>query len=519
MPVDPGAEPIPAFEALYDDAPCGLLVTRTDGTILRVNRSFCACLGRTAEELVGRVRLQALFTMGGRIFHQTHWQPLLAMQGSIAEVKFELLHRDGGKVPMMLNVVRRQHGGGTFDEISAVVAEARNQYERELVAQRERADALARKEKALRIALHATQERLNQALHAGALYVWGFDVASQEFHFDDGVSALLGFASVRAVGIAEVRQALHRDDLAGFEQALERALRHANLQRQWSCRLEGRDGVQRWVRFSGHGFFDETGELSQFVGVLQDVTESTRQQALAVDRALFSEQMIGIVSHDLRNPLAAIRMAAELLARSELPARASRAVTQIEASSGKAVRLVADLLDFTLTRAGKRLVIQRRPIDLHEHIDRAIAEVAMAQPGRTLRHLCEGPGAIMGDGDRLAQACGNLISNALAYGDPDAPITVMTAVRADVCHVSVHNFGERIPAVNLEAIFMPMTRGDAGEFGARSVGLGLFIVREIALAHGGQVSVTSDAQDGTTFLIALPHVRAVPDQGPVQLEN
>ncbi|MDB5894065.1 MAG: sensor signal transduction histidine kinase, partial [Rhodoferax sp.] len=159
MPQGQDVRGLASFEALYDDAPCGLLVTRTDGTILRVNRSFCACLDRTAEELVGLVRLQALFTVGGRIFHQTHWQPLLAMQGSIAEVKFELLHRDGRKVPMMLNVVRRQRADGVFDEISAVVAEARNQYERELVAQRERADALARKEKALRFALHATQER------------------------------------------------------------------------------------------------------------------------------------------------------------------------------------------------------------------------------------------------------------------------------------------------------------------------------------------------------------------------
>lgn len=514
MPQGQDVRGLASFEALYDDAPCGLLVTRTDGTILRVNRSFCACLDRTAEELVGLVRLQALFTVGGRIFHQTHWQPLLAMQGSIAEVKFELLHRDGRKVPMMLNVVRRQRADGVFDEISAVVAEARNQYERELVAQRERADALARKEQALRIALNATQERLNQALQAGALYVWGFDVASNDFHFDNAVSALLGYSSTGPVGIDDVRQAMHRDDLAVFDQALERALHHANLQRQWTCRLQGRDGVQRWVRFSGHGFFDESGRLAQFVGVLQDVTEATRQQALAVDRALFSEQMIGIVSHDLRNPLAAIRMGAALLGRLELPAKAVRAVTQIDASSSKAVRLVADLLDFTLARAGKGLVINRRPIDLHEHIDRAVAEVAMARPGRVIRHLREGEGTVIADGDRLAQACGNLISNALAYGDPEAGITVMTAVRADVCHVSVHNFGEPIPSAALEAIFMPMTRGDVGEFGARSVGLGLFIVREIAQAHGGRVSVTSDAQDGTTFLVALPHEgQAVERQG------
>jgi sigma-B regulation protein RsbU (phosphoserine phosphatase) len=214
---DDGVTTLETFQSLYDDAPCGLLVTRTNGTIVRVNRSFCACLGRTPEELVVKLRLQDLLTVGGRIFHQTHWQPLLAMQGSIAEVKFELLHRDGRKVPMMLNVVRRlrspersetgeaQAGAVEVDEISAVVAE----YERELVAQRQRADALARKEKALRTALHATQERLNQALQAGALYVWDFDVGSNEFHFDDAVSVLLGFASARPVDIADLRGVMH----------------------------------------------------------------------------------------------------------------------------------------------------------------------------------------------------------------------------------------------------------------------------------------------------------------------
>ena len=86
--------------------PCGLLVTATDGTIVRVNATFCGWVGLTAEELVGKKKLQELLTMGARIFHQTHWLPMLEMQGSIAEVKFDVKGKGGKTLPMILNVLR-----------------------------------------------------------------------------------------------------------------------------------------------------------------------------------------------------------------------------------------------------------------------------------------------------------------------------------------------------------------------------------------------------------------------------
>src|SRR5688572_29952874 len=125
-----------------DSAACGLLQTSDDGTIIRVNRRFCEWVGRSASELVG-VRFQDLLTMGGRIFHQTHWAPLLRMQQSISEVKLDVVHRDGTSVPMVLNAFRHEEEGGVMvHELAAFVARDRDKYERELVLSRKRLEEL-----------------------------------------------------------------------------------------------------------------------------------------------------------------------------------------------------------------------------------------------------------------------------------------------------------------------------------------------------------------------------------------
>ena len=92
---------------LFEGAPCGLIVTRENGAILRANATFSQWTGFSESELQAR-RFQDLLTMGGRIFHQTHWAPLMKMQGSVAEVKLDLVHRDGHTVTMLLNAIRRE---------------------------------------------------------------------------------------------------------------------------------------------------------------------------------------------------------------------------------------------------------------------------------------------------------------------------------------------------------------------------------------------------------------------------
>src|SRR3954453_19698910 len=138
----PGQDtPTPQEQAALDLAPCALLRTDASGTILRVNTTFCGWLGYEREELVGR-RLQDLLTIGGRIFHQTHLAPLMQMQGSVSEVKLEIVRRDGTQLPMVLNARRHEMPHGLRTELALFVARDRDTYERELVLSRKRLEQL-----------------------------------------------------------------------------------------------------------------------------------------------------------------------------------------------------------------------------------------------------------------------------------------------------------------------------------------------------------------------------------------
>jgi PAS domain S-box-containing protein len=149
----------------WDDAPCGLLVTAVDGTILRANATFCRWLGYAEPELAGAMRFPQLLPMGARVFHQTHWTPLLQMQGSVSEVQLDLLHRDGRRVPMLLNVQRKQRagqdGGVEVDEIAAFVATDRKLYERELLQARRSAEAAAESLREAEARLRALNDALS----------------------------------------------------------------------------------------------------------------------------------------------------------------------------------------------------------------------------------------------------------------------------------------------------------------------------------------------------------------------
>jgi PAS domain S-box-containing protein len=131
---------------LFEDAPCGLIATRPDGTILRVNRTFEAWIGFGRDALVGRRRFQELLTPGGRIYNETHIAPLLRMQDAVREVAVDLVHADGSRLPALLNCVLDRDEAGRPARIRTTVFDAadRRRYEQELLHQRRREQDIAR---------------------------------------------------------------------------------------------------------------------------------------------------------------------------------------------------------------------------------------------------------------------------------------------------------------------------------------------------------------------------------------
>ncbi|MEO5606198.1 MAG: HAMP domain-containing sensor histidine kinase [Polaromonas sp.] len=238
---------------------------------------------------------------------------------------------------------------------------------------------------------------------------------------------------------------------------------------------------------------------------LQALVEQAHQlQAQAKDRALFAEQMVGIVSHDLRNPMMVILMSAEILGKRGMTPEQSGVVGRILKAADRANRLITDLLDLTQARLGSGLAVSTVPIDLHATVAEAVAELGQAFPNRVLSHVHQGLGRCTADADRLTQLVGNLVANAIAYGAPDTPVVVTSAITQDTFSISVENQGNPIPGKMMEGLFKLMVRGSGDANHARSIGLGLFIVSEIAKAHGGTAKVASTLEGYTIFTTVFP---------------
>jgi PAS domain S-box-containing protein len=252
--------------------------------------------------------------------------------------------------------------------------------------------------------------------------------------------------------------------------------------------------------------------VAGYVALLQDITlqrslEGEREQYIQRQRqqAEIEQQLIGIVSHDLRSPLSAILLGSgRLNQREDLDPSARRVVARIEASASRAVRMVNDLLDFTQARLGGGIRITRAPTDLHA-VSRLVAEeVEAAHPSVKLEVQASGNGRGLWDADRLAQVIQNLVTNAVKYGEPGKPVRIKTEGDGRQATLRVHNEGTPIPREQFPTLFQPLQRGtDAVDRTGRSVGLGLFIVKAIVEAHQGHIEVESTSEQGTTFVVTL----------------
>jgi PAS domain S-box-containing protein len=252
---------------------------------------------------------------------------------------------------------------------------------------------------------------------------------------------------------------------------------------------------------------DKQGVHRGFVKITRDISERKRVEAELKNRAEFEQQLIGIVSHDLRTPLSAISLSAALLLRSQgLSAQHTHTIGRILSSAERAHRLIASLLDFTQARIGGGFVLKYAPLDLHEFTGLVVEEMRAAHEGREISF--EGVGENRGewDPDRIAQLLTNLINNALLHGLEDAPVQVRVYDEPTSVVISIHNRGTAIPPDELPHLFEPMRRGSgaARSKKMKSIGLGLYIVQQIVLSHGGTLGVDSSEEKGTTFTVRLP---------------
>ncbi|WP_179040343.1 PAS domain-containing sensor histidine kinase [Rhizobium leguminosarum] len=367
--------PAEDLEDLYENAPCGYLSLQLDGRIVKVNRTLSTWIGIPAEQLLGK-RLHDLLNTSGRIFYETHFAPLLRMQGFFNEVALDLVTVDGKKLPVLANAMERraENGALLFTRVTMFQAAERRRYERELVEARAAADA------------------------AGAT-----------------IKAKLA-----------------------FEQ--------------------------------------QTAELR--------------------------EEFIAVLGHDLRNPLASIAAAARMLRKEKQTDRAIKVLDLMQGSVVRMSALIDNVLDFARGRLGGGITLERRPEHLEPLLRQVIEELRFSHLDRAIEVTIEFDGPINCDSGRIGQLVSNLLGNALTHGAPDEPVRLSAATVDGKLELWIANGGAPISSEAMTGLFQPFFKGEAGT-SQRGLGLGLHIASEIARAHGGTITVSSDDKE-TRFTFVMP---------------
>lgn len=250
-----------------------------------------------------------------------------------------------------------------------------------------------------------------------------------------------------------------------------------------------------------HGLID----LTRFnESIDQSMSEAVRHFSVEIDRS--REIFLGILSHDLRNPLNAILLNTQLLA--DISTGESAEVTSQIKSSGEAMaQLLTDFIDFTASRLGGGIPLVTAPTNLTVLCREVVDECGASFPKAKI--TLDASGNLLGNWDenRLRQLLSNLIGNAIQHGDEQTPVRVTAEGDETVVRLQVRNGGKPIPPELLPTIFDPLVQAPESREKKRrhgSMGLGLYIAKEVVTAHGGRIDVTSSAEAGTVFKITLP---------------
>jgi PAS domain S-box-containing protein len=299
--------------------------------------------------------------------------------------------------------------------------------------------------------------------------------------------------------------------------ALDRAVLEHGVRVHEEVELTLPHGETRHMLVSQEPLRDDAGRSAGLTGAATDITEQKRAQEQLAQALAFRERMLGVLGHDLRNPLGAVRALATLLGRrKDLPEDALVLVGEIGRASQRMLELMETLLDFTVSRFKGGLPIAPIPTDLHEVCRAVVGELRAAEPDRVVELRLDGDGRGVWDPARMAQVVSNLVANALQHGAADGPVRVSVGGDDGEAVLEVENDGPAIAPELMPVLFEPFSGGSAlrDASPARGLGLGLYIVNQVVHTHGGTVEVDSTPERGTTFTVRLPRATAPRQAAP-----
>jgi PAS domain S-box-containing protein len=293
---------------------------------------------------------------------------------------------------------------------------------------------------------------------------------------------------------------VHPDDRAATLQRWQEA--QTGLEFSMEHRFRRKDGTYEWFLSRATPVRDESGRIVEWFGTSTGIDEQKRAQADLESEREMRERFVSTLTHDLRNPLSAAKLTAQIIARNpERRERIQMLAQRIQDSLGRADQMIQDLLDANRIRAGKPLPIELEGCDFRKIADEAREELAVVYGDR---FKIEGPNRLEGVASPkdIRRALENLMTNAVKYGSPDRPVQIRLSEEKGCVRIAVHNSDSYIAPQDQEGLFEPFARSRGSK--EHGWGLGLALVRGVARAHEGEIQVESTRRAGTTFTLILP---------------
>jgi len=377
-------------------------------------------------------------------------------------------------------------------------------------------DALKR----IETALARSQERLRAALDAAETGTFRWNMRTGELDWDDNLARLFGLPGRSAVGtLSDFIELVHSDDRRRIVEACARCREEgANFAEEF--RVVWPDGTVRWLYDKGRTYTGSDGRPHYMTGACVDITLRRQKEDALREADRQKDEFIGVLAHELRNPLAPLVFAVASLDRRITDAGARKSLDVMSRQIARMSRLVDDLLDVSRVAQGK-IALQVEPLDVAAIVRHAAEALrpALVQRRHELALELEEPLNIAADPQRLGQIVENLLGNAVKYTPEGGRISVSLTREPDAAVIRVRDTGIGIAAEMLPRIFEPFVQADNSLDRAQGgLGIGLALVNRLTELHGGTVTAHSEGlSHGAEFTVRLPllHTSAVEGREPL----
>jgi PAS domain S-box-containing protein len=475
------------LQAVMDFSPIVIVVKDRDGRYALVNRMLASMLGMSVDAVRGKSDVD-LFPR--EIAERHRSVDAAVVEKRTATTYEEVFEKDGVRRVFLINKVPLQDADNNVFGVCSIWSE---------ITDRKRAEE----------ALRQRESDLREAERLGHMGSWTWDARTDSARFSDELYRIFGRDP------SEPLPALFRDDdeeprwftresVDCLRKAIKKAL---NDGQPFETELDVKrpDGSIRHVMTHADAIRDQSGKVVSIAGAAQDITELREAQRMR-------DEWTSVIAHDLRQPIGVILMAASALPtlRAEgLHDKEALFLSRISSAGNALARMVDDLLDLSLLEA-RRLQLQRKWTNARAFVTDTVARLAHVTGERRVRivtsdGMSDGARDVFIDPMRVGQVLGNLISNAVKYGEPGTEIEVRIEQRAAEVEIAVTNHGRGIAPEDLPHLFARFMRSkEARGSETPGLGVGLYIARELIEAHEGRIWAESTPGKITTFHLTLP---------------